>query len=119
MAQKLRGSFSGGFGLVSLLVGVAVVGIVVAMAVPAAIRNGAVRHERMCQENLARIEGAIFALQLESGPEAVEGRRLALSDLIKTTSTSYLNKNPTCPAGGAYTALGNGTAQCSVHGMKQ
>lgn len=100
------------------MAGVAAVGIVVAMAVPAGMRDAAVRHERDCLENLARIEGAAATLHLD-GQRPEMGSltpEIALNDLMTSDSRGYLTRQPVCHAGGTYRIGDNGAALCSIHG---
>lgn len=92
---------------------VAVIGMVVAVAVPAQMRSQEITHARTCQENLARISGAVQAYALQkslSGTSAV-----SLDDLVQTTGTGFLRELPHCPTGGTYSITRiDGAPTCSI-----
>ena len=88
-----------GFTLVEIMIVVAIIGIIIAIAIPSFIRARETSRARACQENLAKIDGAKeqYALDENLGHEAAVG----MTDLIGPTL--YLKRTPECPAGGAYT----------------
>jgi hypothetical protein len=93
------------------MMGVAGVGIGVAVAVPAFLRARENSRGRACQENLAKIDGAKEQYALEHNLKT--GAKVTMKDLVGT----YLKRTPTCPAGGTYTlnAVGENPT-CSYEG---
>lgn len=101
-----------GFTLVEIMIVVAIIGIVIAIAVPGFIRARRVSQARACQANLQRIDGAIenYAMdfRLSTGDEVTQGNLTAPDGLI---TEPYLRDWPSCPAGGDYdVAFAVGTA---------
>jgi type II secretion system protein G len=95
-----------GFTLVEIMIVVAIIGIIIAIAVPAFLRARENSRGRACQENLAKIDGAKeqYALEQKVGNNA----GVSMDDLITPPGTTgsgegYLKKTPVCPAGGSYT----------------
>lgn len=89
------------FTLVEIMIVVAVIGIILAIAMPAFLRAREVSRARACQENLAKIEGAIIMHATEK--KLQQSSPVEFSDLVKDEGTGYLKRVPTCPANGEYT----------------
>lgn len=101
-----------GFTLVEIMIVVAIIGIIIAIAVPAFLRARENSRGRACQENLAKIDGAKeqYALEQKLGNNA----NVTMNDLINPPGTTtagegYLKSTPVCPAGGSYTVNTIGT----------
>ena len=90
------------FTLVEIMIVVAILGILVAIAVPNFYRARELSRMRACQENLNKIDGAKeqYALEANLGP----GDPITFADLVG--QTLYLRSTPVCPASGTYT-VGN------------
>jgi len=88
-----------GFTLVEIMIVVAIIGIIIAIAIPGFLRAREVSRGRACQENLSKIEGAKEQYALEGNVPF--DTTPTWTDLIG--NTLYLKREPTCPGGGAYT----------------
>lgn len=98
----LEGNMKKGFTLVEIMIVVAIIGIIIAIAVPAFIRARENSRGRACQENLTKLDGAKEQYALE---KHVPGTGAPTSaDLVSADGkgTGYLKVFPTCPGGGTY-----------------
>src|SRR4030042_312452 len=102
-----------GFTLVEIMIVVAIIGIIIAIAVPAFLRARENARGRACQENLQKIDGAKEQWALEhraSNDSVITG---GLADLCG--QTLYVKSTPSCPSGGTYTVFNVGTdPTCSI-----
>lgn len=89
------------FTLVEIMIVIAIIGVIVAIAMPAFLRAREVSRARACQENLAKIEGAIQVHATED--KLGQNDAVEFDDLIKEEGTGYLKRIPSCPANGTYT----------------
>lgn len=97
-----------GFTLVEIMIVVAIIGIIIAIAVPAFIRARENSRGRACQENLTKIDGAKEQYILEQ--KRTNGETFSdWSKLVSANGTGYIKVTPECPAGGVYT-IGSGGA---------
>lgn len=89
-----------GMTLIELMIVVAIIGILTAIAAYTALRNRDVAHQRACQENLVKIDGAkeLWALELRRGTYDAP----VLSDLYSSDRSGYLKLEPRCPSKGTY-----------------
>ena len=87
-----------GFTLVEIMIVVAIIGIIIAIAVPAFLRARENSRGRACQENLLKIDGATEQWALDFRQS--NGASVDLTELIG--SDMYLKRTPACPAGGDY-----------------
>jgi prepilin-type N-terminal cleavage/methylation domain-containing protein len=100
---------SKGFTLVEIMIVVAIIGIVIAIAVPAFLRAREQSRATACQENLSKIDGAKEQWSLEQ--KKGQGDPCAIGDLIGAVAgEGYLKVEPVCPANNiAYTVNPIGT----------
>lgn len=89
-----------GFTLVEIMIVVAIIGVIIAIAIPGFMRAREVSRATSCQENLIKIEGAVDSYALEndmSDGDVIQG---GWTDLV--SKTLYLKKTPKCRGGGTY-----------------
>jgi len=89
-----------GFTLVEIMIVVAIIGIIIAIAIPGFMRAREVSRATSCQENLIKIEGAVDQWAVEY--DKSDGFSLTWADLVG--KTLYLKKTPRCRGGGCYPA---------------
>jgi len=97
-------SLKKGFTLVEIMIVVAIIGIIIAIAVPAFLRARENARGRACQENLSKIDGAKEQYAIEK--KVANAVAIEMTSLTGTNGTGYLKQEPKCPAGGTYT-VGN------------
>lgn len=93
-----------GFTLVEIMIVVAIIGIIVAIAVPAFLRARENARGRACQENLMKIDGATEQWALDYRQS--NGATVSMSTLVG--SDSYIKRTPLCPSGGTYSSPSGG-----------
>lgn len=107
-----------GFTLVEIMIVVAIIGILIAIAVPGFLRARENSRGRACQENLTKIDGAKeqWALELKhSNDTPISDDAAFLGDDNIFGTNGYVKKEPTCPSGGSYTINNIGTdPTCSI-----
>jgi len=87
-----------GFTLVEIMIVVAIIGIIIAIAIPGFMRAREVSRATSCQENLIKIEGAVDQWAVEY--DKTDGATCTWTDLVG--KTLYLKKTPRCRGGGNY-----------------
>jgi prepilin-type N-terminal cleavage/methylation domain-containing protein len=100
-----------GFTLVEIMIVVAIIGLLVAIAVPNFIKARLTAQRNACIKNLSTIESSKQQWGVEYGK--TDGDIPTAADLIGPTL--YLKTMPVCPGGGTY-ALGviGGNATCTL-----
>jgi len=115
--MKFVRSAQKGFTLVEIMIVVAIIGILIAIAVPSFVRARTQSRMRACQENLTKIDGAKEQWALENNKTTTDTP--VWTDLINTSNAekSYLKKSPVCPSNGTY-AIGavSNDPTCTVSG---
>lgn len=89
-----------GFTLIEIMIVVAIIGILVAIAVPGFIHSRERARATACQENLIRIDQAIQQYIIMERVEGEVPLTIPLSYLVG--EESYIRNNPVCPSGGTY-----------------
>ncbi|MDX1950667.1 MAG: type II secretion system protein [Verrucomicrobiota bacterium] len=115
MKTKTRSfaSTSRAFTLVEILIVVAIIGVLLAVAMPAFLKSRTNARKHACIENLGQIESAKQMWGLDKGKR--EGDVPETSDLIGPTS--YIKAMPQCNGGGRYEFNAIGTnATCTIEG---
>ena len=93
-----------GFTLVEIMIVVAIIGIIIAIAVPGFLRAREASRARACQAQLLKIEGAIEQWAMETNQQADDIAAGWTPELLEgaTAGSGYFRVFPTCPAGGTY-----------------
>jgi len=90
-----------GFTLVEIMIVVAIIGILIAVAVPGFVRAREASRQTTCQNNLAKIDQAMQQYVIEEREDGDLEFPLDLEDLVG--EDQYIRNTPICPAGGTYT----------------
>ena len=98
-----------GFTLVEIMIVVAIIGILIAIAVPGFIRARSQSRMKSCQENLTKIDGAKEQFALENNKKP--GDAVTQANLVDPAGgTGYLKNFPNEPSGYTYTINVIGTS---------
>jgi len=99
-----------GFTLVEIMIVLAVIGLLLAIAVPAWVKTRSTARRQMCLEQISQIESAKQQWGVETGKK--DGDVPTASELFGTDK--YIKVAPACPGGGTYDlqAIGR-NATCS------
>src|SRR5262245_31985441 len=108
--QQMKKSFKG-FTLVEIMIVVAIIGIIIAIAVPAFLRARENIRGRACQDNLAKGDDAKvrYAIECRIGNTVTVGMDNLMVPPNAGTGEGYIKRMPLCPAGGTYAVAAIGT----------
>ena len=99
-----------GFTLIEIMIVVAIIGVILAVALPAFMKSRAQARKQVCIENLSQIESAKQHWGLETGKK--DGDVATEADIVG--DTKYIKRPVQCPGGGTYDFKSIGTtATCS------
>jgi len=94
-----------GFTLIEILIVVAVIGIILAVALPAFMKSRTQARKQVCIDNISQIESAKQQWGLEN--QKKDGDAPTTDDLVG--SNKYIKRMPECPGGGTYDFQSIGT----------
>lgn len=102
-----------GFTLIEIMIVVAIIGLIVAIALPNFMKSRNQARKQVCIENLSQIESAKQLWGVEKGKK--EGDVVTQADIVGPLL--YMKTPPNCPAGGNYdfTTIG-ANAKCDIPG---
>jgi prepilin-type N-terminal cleavage/methylation domain-containing protein len=88
-----------GFTLIEIMIGVLIIGILLAIAVPNFIKARETSRAKACVSNLKQIDAAKEQWAMDN--KAAAGAAVALADLVG--AANYIKATPECPSNGVYT----------------
>ncbi len=106
-----------GFTLVEIMIVVAIIGIIIAIAVPAFLRARENARGQACQENLSKIDGAKeqYALEFRRAQNSTVTAAELINPAGAGSGVGYIRAFPLCPGGGTYEINNVGvTPTCSI-----
>lgn len=93
-----------GFTLVEIMIVVAIIGILIAIAIPSFLRAREISRRNACQENQAKLDGACeqYALEWKLPGSTDFSSDVDVTNLIGVNG--YVRETPECPSTGSFTS---------------
>jgi type II secretion system protein G len=111
-----------GFTLIEMMVVIAIIGVILAIAVPSFAAAGKKAQEKACLANLRLIEAQMenYHLDNQAYPLQDQGSPSTENIFEELVAEGYLKEVPVEPSGGTYTIQYSGspvkfTLECSIH----
>jgi prepilin-type N-terminal cleavage/methylation domain-containing protein len=102
-----------GFTLVEIMIVIAIIGLLLAIAVPNFLKSRQLAQSRACLNNIRQIQASKQVWGVENSKSATE----VPTDADLVGPRLYLKQKPTCPGGGTYTyGQLNQPVTCSIPG---
>src|SRR4051812_730429 len=113
MKSKRFRACTRGFTLVEIMIVVTILGLLIGLAFPNFLKSRTRARQQLCIENLSQFESAKQIWGVEHGKK--DGDTVTFPDIVGPTS--YMKKEPSCPAGGSYDLQTIGlNATCTTEG---
>lgn len=103
--MKIQSSTRSGFTLVEIMIVVAIIGLLVAVAIPNFVHARTASQQNACINNLRQIDGAAQTWALENNKDS--GSQYSLSVVKPYIKLNSSGNIPGCPAGGIYNGGGS------------
>ena len=95
MFRQISNKKQNAFVLVELMIIIAIIGILIAIAVPSWLRARQNSHAKVCVENLSKISGAVACWAIEEKKSTGD----AAPTVAQLATNLYLHKEVFCPSG--------------------
>jgi prepilin-type N-terminal cleavage/methylation domain-containing protein len=109
--MKISANKARGFTLIEIMIVIAIIGLLIAIAIPNMVKARATTQKNACIKNLQQIDGA-------KERWALEFKKTSGQAVVEDEVNSYIKAGaPACPGGGAYTyGRVGGDPSCTIAG---